>query len=136
MQSIAQDYKLLNIDVNSDINEIKKAYKKLALKKHPDRGGSQEEFQNLQNAYDRLLKYKENPQQFNSFNAIPVNSTTMNDLFNEDVFKFAFSRGFPPSFFSESNIRTTTFRPTNKRVRIKTQIINGQHKTTVEEFYS
>lgn len=34
--------------------EIKKAYKKLALKHHPDRGGDEEEFKKVQGAYETL----------------------------------------------------------------------------------
>jgi DnaJ-class molecular chaperone len=136
MSTLTEDYKLLNIAINSDISEIKKAYKKLALKKHPDRGGNPEDFQNLQNAYDRLIKYKENSQKNHSFNSIPMNSTAMNDLFNEDVFTFAFNRGFPSDFLNQNTVNTTTFRPTSRRVKIKTQIINGERKTTVEEYYN
>merc|ERR1712018_490092 len=37
------------------MDEIRKAYRKLALKKHPDRGGDKEEFAELQNAYEVLF---------------------------------------------------------------------------------
>jgi len=36
-------YKLLGISKDADENEIKKAYKKAALKWHPDRNGGSEE---------------------------------------------------------------------------------------------
>ena len=135
MSTYQQDCDLLGISKTSDINAIKKAYKKKALQKHPDRGGSEEEFQNLKNAYDRLIKHKENPFSTQSFNNIPTTSTTMNDLFNEDIFQFAFNKGFPPGVFTNNTAHTSTFRPSSRRVKIKTQIINGERKTTVEEFF-
>ena len=133
MPTLKEDCNLLGVDLKSDINEIKKAYKKMALKKHPDRGGNPEDFQNLQNAYDRLIQHKETPQIRPSFHTIPRNTTTMNDIFSEDIFQFAFNRGFPPGI--NTNLQGGTFRPTSRRVKIKTQIINGERKTTVEEFY-
>merc|ERR1712127_256563 len=36
------------------MDEIKKAFRKLALKNHPDRGGDKEKFQDLQGAYEVL----------------------------------------------------------------------------------
>jgi curved DNA-binding protein CbpA len=32
-------YKVLEVEKNADVNTIKKAYKKLAMKYHPDKGG-------------------------------------------------------------------------------------------------
>ena len=40
-------YQILNINKNSDINEIKKAYKKLVKIHHPDKGGKKEEFEKI-----------------------------------------------------------------------------------------
>jgi DnaJ family protein A protein 2 len=47
-------YEIMGLDKNASQDEIRKAYKKLAIKKHPDRGGNQEEFQMLQHAYEIL----------------------------------------------------------------------------------
>ena len=44
-----------------DINEIKNQYRNLAKTKHPDMGGSQEEFEKINKAYQdaqELKKYK------------------------------------------------------------------------------
>ena len=49
-------YRILGIDRNYDETILKKAYLKKALKTHPDRGGSNEEFQKVSIAYTILLK--------------------------------------------------------------------------------
>lgn len=47
-------YNILNVDKNATKDEIKKQYKKLALKHHPDRGGDPEMFKKISEAYQTL----------------------------------------------------------------------------------
>jgi len=47
-------YERLGVDKKATFDEIKKAFRKLALKHHPDRGGDKDKFQELQNAYEVL----------------------------------------------------------------------------------
>lgn len=47
-------YDDLGISKNATNDEIKSAFKKLALKHHPDRGGNEEEFKRIQKAYETL----------------------------------------------------------------------------------
>ena len=47
-------YNDLGITKNATQNDIKKAYRKLALKNHPDKGGDEEEFKKITNAYEVL----------------------------------------------------------------------------------
>jgi DnaJ family protein A protein 2 len=63
-------YTILGISRGASEDEIKKAYKKLAMKNHPDKGGDPEEFKKIQNAYERITKpqqAQDTPQQFNPF---------------------------------------------------------------------
>lgn len=47
-------YNVLGIQENSTPEDIKNAYRKLASKHHPDRGGDTKKFQEIQQAYDIL----------------------------------------------------------------------------------
>jgi DnaJ family protein A protein 2 len=47
-------YELLGVDKKASTDDIKKAFRKLALKHHPDRGGDKEKFQELNTAHEVL----------------------------------------------------------------------------------
>lgn len=52
---MAEDfYKTLGVDKKASEDEIKRAYRKLALKNHPDKGGDSAEFQKVNEAYQIL----------------------------------------------------------------------------------
>lgn len=50
-------FKLLGLPDTATADEVKVAYKRLASAKHPDRGGSVEEFQELKEAYETAMAY-------------------------------------------------------------------------------
>jgi DnaJ family protein A protein 2 len=90
-------YRILNVEQNADENTIKKQYRVLSLKHHPDRGGNAELFKEINEAYeilgdsenrkkyDHSLKYGENP-----FNG-PQNMDEFNDL--NGIFNMFFGGG-------------------------------------------
>ena len=47
-------YETLGIDRNASPEDVKKAYRRLASKHHPDKGGDTKTFQDIQTAYDTL----------------------------------------------------------------------------------
>lgn len=47
-------YRLLGIDKKASAEEVRKAFKKLAIKHHPDKGGDQEKFKEICRAYEIL----------------------------------------------------------------------------------
>ncbi|KAH8054118.1 hypothetical protein JL720_14487 [Aureococcus anophagefferens] len=51
---IQRRFNVLGIQKSASATEIKKAFRKLALKKHPDKGGDPEEFKKIQAAYEVL----------------------------------------------------------------------------------
>lgn len=60
-------YKILGIEKNATDKEIKKAYRKLALKYHPDKpNGNEEKFKKIAQAYD-ILSDKEKRQNYDQF---------------------------------------------------------------------
>lgn len=47
-------YELLGVEKNATLDEIKKAFRKKALKMHPDKGGDPEKFKDLNYAHEVL----------------------------------------------------------------------------------
>ena len=75
-------YKRLGVDKSASPEELKRAYKKLAMKHHPDKGGDQKMFQEINEAYDTL----KDPDKKAHYDAPPrpemnFNSQNMNDIF-------------------------------------------------------
>lgn len=67
---MADLYKRLGVDKGASADEIKRAYRKEALSKHPDRGGDKAEFQALQEAYD-VLSTPEKRAQYDATGTVP-----------------------------------------------------------------
>lgn len=88
-------YDVLGVSKDASTDEIKKAYRRLASKHHPDKGGDTAKFQEIQTAYDTLSdenkrRSYDNPHQ-NDFH-FNVNDGNLNDIFEQ--FGFRFGPGF------------------------------------------
>jgi DnaJ-class molecular chaperone len=86
-------YSILGINKNASEQDIRKAYKKLSMKHHPDRGGNEEQFKKINEAYSTLKDPQrrsayDNPQPQYNFN-----TSNMGGGF-EDIFSHAFGPGF------------------------------------------
>lgn len=132
--NIIEKYSILGLNPGVDLETVKKTYKKLALKYHPDRpNGDNKKFQNISDAYNSIEKYetdktkmKRVPQWNNNF---PTEIYSNDDVFNFVFNNKKFNQSCPTSVYTEHK---TTIRG-NKKISIKTQIVNGVKTTIVEE---
>lgn len=80
-------YQTLGVDSTATADEIKKAYRKLCNKHHPDKGGDEQQFKNIQEAYE-VLGDKEKKQQYdNPAREFQFNTGNMHDMFSS-IFTF------------------------------------------------
>lgn len=100
-------YSILGVSKNADLQEIKKAYRKLAAQHHPDRGGSADKFKQVQEAYDTLGNPAKRQQYDNPQPQFQFNTGNMGGF--EDV-------------FSHFGFRTQGHRNPNKDVTIAAEI--------------
>lgn len=85
-------YEILGLKSSASDQEIKSAYKKLARKFHPDRGGDTKKFQEIQQAYSVIGDAKKRHQYDNpNLNHRNLNDADPGDIF--DIFGFRTSRG-------------------------------------------
>jgi len=98
-------YQILGVNENASQDEIRAAYKKLAMKNHPDRGGDTKRFQEISQAYDTLSddrKRQEYDASKNGFNPFQHGPNPFGNM--HDVFNFTFGPGFA-SFHQQQNNR-------------------------------
>ena len=55
---VAAHWQLLGLTPRATIEEIKGAYRRMAMQRHPDRGGSSELFRELGEAYNKAMNAK------------------------------------------------------------------------------
>lgn len=88
-------YDILGVKENASQDDIKKAYKKLAMKHHPDRGGDNKTFQEISQAYDTLSDSNKRSQYDAERNGFSNPFEGMGGFGNfGDVFGFHFGQGF------------------------------------------
>ena len=88
-------YSILGVARNASPEEIKKSYKRLSMKHHPDRGGNNDDFIKVQQAYEVLSNSDkrdayDHPHQANPFG----NQQQQNPFGNGHPFEHMFNQGF------------------------------------------
>lgn len=128
-------YETLGVPKDGDITSIKRAYRKLALELHPDRGGDEEEFKKVSEAYevlsdpDKKRKYdnplhslfsNQNASEFGGFGSFGGLNTPMDPTSSANFFANLFGG-----------------EPVPERPCKKTPSKNSNHKVllTLEDFY-
>jgi curved DNA-binding protein len=97
---MANAYETLGVPKGASEEEIKRAYRKLAAKHHPDRGGDTAKFQEVQSAYETLTDPHKRAQHDNPFQHHQGPGGSHFEFHfggagPEDIFAQFFSQGFP-----------------------------------------
>ena len=71
-------YEVLGVSKNASADEIKKGFRRLAIEHHPDRGGDEEKFKEINEAYE-VLKDDSKRQRYDQFGHAGVGSSAASD---------------------------------------------------------
>jgi len=126
------DYKILGVKSDASLDEIKKAYKKLALKYHPDKYNSNDvEFKKINCAYQNLIKNKSNVSENNNyFNEETIEKIKIFFEFIKNLYFTRFSQQTSNYNFNKIFQNQTTEENKHK------ECINLNVNITIEEIYN
>lgn len=144
-------YEILGVAKNAGEDDIKKAYRKLAIKYHPDKNpddkGAEEKFKEAAEAYE-VLSNPEKKQRYDQFGHAGVGGAAgggfggggmnMDDIFSH--FGDIFGSGFGGGFSGGSRGGRRVSRGTNLRVKVKLSLkeiaLGVEKKIKVNKFVS
>lgn len=122
---------ILNVSPGASQEEIKSAYKKKALKTHPDQGGSAEAFRYIQRAYELLTKGPNpRPDFFSSYTE---------DEYEDNEYEYEYDEYEPdnsdPKFDAWLDSLPQADRPWQRHLKLSNgytiSIVTGQHSYSV-----
>lgn len=107
-------YSVLNINKNASDDDIKKAFRKLALKEHPDKGGDPDKFKDIQNAYE-ILSDKDKRIKYDRYGHAGLNENNVHNAPTNDIFESFFNNSFNMNFRSNHKQNTLSKNPPIRR---------------------
>lgn len=85
-------YETLGVEKSADVKEIKKAYRKLAVKHHPDKGGDEAKFKEVSAAYE-ILSDPEKRAKYDKFGLDGISDDGGSGRSPDDIFSMFFGGG-------------------------------------------
>jgi curved DNA-binding protein len=121
-------YKTLNISFGASDEEIKKSYKQLAKKYHPDSdGGSEEKFKEIQEAYE-VLKDKIKRDKYDSMHNSQTNFSSKNNTYQSKSSSYSYTNA------SSNNSSTTNSQANaNSQTNTKTNDNNASSANNTQQ---
>jgi len=120
-------YDILGVQPTTSNEEIKRAYRKLSLKHHPDRGGDEEKFKELSAAYEQITNKDSQPNPMNNFNNQHMNM--------DELIRNMFGINLNPEHISNNNIHGFNFAHIQRQMH-KPQPILINIDITLEQAYT
>jgi DnaJ-class molecular chaperone len=111
-------YNTLGVNRNATQDEIKKAYRSMAMKHHPDRGGDERRFKEIEEAY-RTLSDPQKKQMFDM--GVDPNQQQGRGFYNQGPFEFHFGTGNMEDIFANFGFGSRPLRK-NKSLSINVQL--------------